>query len=27
LRQGITAANKPISEYSRKRGDRIGYYW
>ena len=27
LGQGITAANKPISEYSRKRGDRIGYYW
>ena len=27
LGQGITAANKPISEYSRNRGDRIGYYW
>jgi hypothetical protein len=27
LGQGITAANKPISEYSRKRGDRIGHYW
>ena len=27
LGQGITAANKPISEYGRKRGDRIGHYW
>jgi len=25
--QGITAANKPISEYSRGKGDLIGYYW
>ena len=27
LGQCVTAANKPISEYSRKRGDRIGHYW
>ena len=25
--QGIGAANKPISEYDRKRGDRIGHHW
>lgn len=24
---GITAANRPISEYDRKRGDRIGHHW
>jgi len=24
---GITASQKPISEYDRKRGDRIGHHW
>jgi hypothetical protein len=24
---GIGAAQRPISEFDRKRGDRIGYYW
>ncbi|MFO7958344.1 MAG: terminase gpA endonuclease subunit, partial [Candidatus Brocadiia bacterium] len=24
---GITASQKPISEYSRRRGDRIGHHW
>ena len=25
--RGITASQKPISEYSRRRGDRIGHHW
>ena len=25
--QGITAGQRPISDYDRKRGDRIGYHW
>jgi phage terminase large subunit GpA-like protein len=25
--QGITAGQKPIYDYDRKRGDRIGHYW
>jgi phage terminase large subunit GpA-like protein len=24
---GVTASQKPISEYDRKRGDRIGHHW
>ncbi len=26
-RHGVTASQKPISEYDRKRGDRIGHHW
>jgi len=25
--RGVTASQKPISEYDRRRGDRIGHHW